>query len=196
MRLKRRKRHAPQVNIIIPSGQFRRTSVPTKDLIIDFSEFDLDHVVADIEEIRRYNPQRYEMEQLTAIVYDDAERHVCVGYKDITPAEFWIRGHMPGLPLMPGVVMCEAAAQMCSFHVLKHDLLGSEMVGFGGLEGVRFRDVVVPGDRLVITARLTKIRRRRMLISDFQGFVGETMVVEGLIKGIPLPVDLIPNAAE
>jgi 3-hydroxyacyl-[acyl-carrier-protein] dehydratase len=196
MRLKRRKRHAPQVNIIIPSGQFRRPSVPTKDLIIDFSEFDLDHVVADIEEIRRYNPQRYEMEQLTAIVYDDAERHVCVGYKDITPAEFWIRGHMPGLPLMPGVVMCEAAAQMCSFHVLKHDLLGSEMVGFGGLEGVRFRDVVVPGDRLVITARLTKIRRRRMLISDFQGFVGETMVVEGLIKGIPLPVDLIPNAAE
>ena len=115
--------------------------MPTKDLILDFSEFDLKHIVADIEEIRRYNPQRHEMEQLTAIVYDDVERHICVGYKAITPNEFWIRGHMPGLPLMPGVIMCEAAAQMCSYHVLKHDLLGSTMVGFGGLEGVRFRDV-------------------------------------------------------
>jgi 3-hydroxyacyl-[acyl-carrier-protein] dehydratase len=58
--------------------------VPNKDLIIDFSEYDLDHVVADIEEIRRINPQRFEMEQLTAIVFDDMERGICVGYKDVT----------------------------------------------------------------------------------------------------------------
>ena len=41
--------------------------VALKDLILDFSEYDVNHVVADIEEIRRYNPQRFEMEQLTAI---------------------------------------------------------------------------------------------------------------------------------
>ncbi len=170
--------------------------MPTKDPILDFSEFDLEHVIADTEEIRRYNPQRYEMEQLTAIVYDNAETHICIGYKDITPNEFWVRGHMPGLPLMPGVVMCEAAAQMCTYHVVRHDLLGSKMIGFGGLEGVRFRDVVVPGDRLVMMARLTKIRRGKMVIADFQGYVGETTVVEGIIKGIPLPVHLIPNSAQ
>jgi 3-hydroxyacyl-[acyl-carrier-protein] dehydratase len=171
----------------------RRTAVAAKDLILDFSEFDLDHVVADLAEIRRHNPQRHEMEQLTAIVYDDPQRHICVGYKDITPHEFWVRGHMPGLPLMPGVLMCEAAAQMCSFHVQKHSLLGSAIVGFGGLEDVHFRDVVVPGDRLVVAAQLVRIRRGRMIVSHFQGFVRQRLVVDGTIKGIPLPVDLIPG---
>ena len=58
--------------------------MPAQDLIINLSEVDLDHVVADIEEIRRVNPQRYEMEQLTAIVYDDRKSGICVGYKNIT----------------------------------------------------------------------------------------------------------------
>ena len=57
---------------------------------------------------------------------------------------------MPGMPLMPGVVMCEAAAQMCSYHSQRHNLLGAEMVGFGGMDDVRFRGTVVPGDRLVV----------------------------------------------
>ena len=56
-----------------------------KPLILDFSEYDLNHVVADIEEIRRYNPQRFEMEQLTAICYEDPARNICVGYKDLRP---------------------------------------------------------------------------------------------------------------
>ena len=89
------------------------------------------------------------MEQLTAIVYDDRATGICVGYKDVTEHEFWVRGHMPGMPLMPGVVMCEAAAQMCSYHSQRHNLLGAEMVGFGGMDEVRFRGTVVPGDRLV-----------------------------------------------
>ncbi len=49
-----------------------------------------------------WNPQRFEMEQLTAVVYVDEKDYACVGYKDITDKEFWVRGHMPGLPLMPG----------------------------------------------------------------------------------------------
>ena len=125
-----------------------------KDLIIDLSQIDLDHVIADIDEIRRHNPQRFEMEQLTAIVHEDLENKQCVGYKDITDDEFWCRGHMPGMPLMPGVVMLEAAAQMCSFFVHKYDLLGDVIVGFGGLEEVRFRDPVFPGDRLFLLCQI------------------------------------------
>ena len=45
-----------------------------RQLILDFSEYDLLHVVADLSEIRRYNPQRFEMEQITAIVLDDPKR--------------------------------------------------------------------------------------------------------------------------
>ena len=160
-----------------------------RDLILDFSEYDVDHVIADIDEIRRYNPQRFEMDQLTAIVFDDGERSISAGYKDVTSDEFWVRGHMPGMPLMPGVIMCEAAAQLCSYHVQKHDLLGTEMVGFGGMEDIRFRDTVRPGDRFVVVAQLIKLRRGAMLVSRFQGFVGQTLVVDGKIKGIPLPVE-------
>jgi 3-hydroxyacyl-[acyl-carrier-protein] dehydratase len=131
------------------------------------------------------------MEQLTAIVYDDLEKKVCVGYKDVTRDEFWVRGHMPGMPLMPGVIMLEGAAQMCSYFVQKHDLLGAAVVGFGGLEEVRFRDPVVPGDRLIFISELTKSRPGRMIVSRFQGVVRDNVVVEGVIKGIPIPVEAL-----
>jgi 3-hydroxyacyl-[acyl-carrier-protein] dehydratase len=165
--------------------------MPAKDLIIDPSEYDLSHVLADVESIRRYNPQRFEMEQLTAIVYDDAERGICVGYKDVTSSEFWVRGHMPGMPLMPGVIMCEAAAQLCSYHVQRHDLMEAEMIGFGGLDEVRFRGMVVPGDRLLIVAQKLQLRPGAMIRCRFQCFVREQLVCEGQIRGIPIPVDML-----
>ncbi len=162
-----------------------------KDLILDFSEYDVNCVVADVEEIRRQNPQRYEMEQLTAIVFEDPARQICVGYKDLRQDEFWVRGHMPGMPLMPGVIMCEVAAQMCSYYAHKYNLLGTKMLGFGGLEEVRFRDPVRPGDRLIMVAQLVKYRPGAMIVCRFQGFVGQTLVCEGRIKGIPLPVEAL-----
>jgi 3-hydroxyacyl-[acyl-carrier-protein] dehydratase len=136
--------------------------------------------------------QRYGMEQLTAIVYADAVRHICVGYKDITHDEFWVRGHMPQAPLMPGVIMCEAAAQLSSYFTQKLDLLGAKVVGFGGLEEVRFRDAVIPGDRLVVVTQRIKVRRGAMIVCRFQGLVRDSVVVEGMIKGVPLPLDITP----
>ncbi len=55
----------------VSSFSKRAIGVPGKDLLIDLSAIDLNHVVADIETIRRYNPQRFEMEQLSAIIYED-----------------------------------------------------------------------------------------------------------------------------
>ncbi|MCH2118137.1 MAG: beta-hydroxyacyl-ACP dehydratase [Pirellulales bacterium] len=164
-----------------------------KSLIIDPAEYDLNNVVADLDAIRHINPQRFEMEQLTAIVYDDLERGICVGYKDIAEDEFWSRGHMPGMPLMPGVIMCEAAAQLCSYHVQKHDLIGAEMLGFGGMNDVRFRGTVVPGNRLVITCEKLQVRRHAMIRSRFQCFVGKDLVCDGNIRGIPIPLDMLQS---
>ncbi|MEQ8787182.1 MAG: 3-hydroxyacyl-ACP dehydratase FabZ family protein [Pirellulaceae bacterium] len=158
-----------------------------KPLLVDLAKVDLSQVTADTEAIRQFNPQRFEMEQLTAIVLEDREEDICVGYKDVTDQEFWCRGHMPGMPLMPGVMMLEATAQMCSYFVQKYDLLKADMVGFGGLEEVHFRGPVVPGDRLVLICKLTKVRPRRMIVCEFQGVVGEDLVVDGVLKGIPLP---------
>lgn len=160
-----------------------------KDFIVDPAEIDYDQIVADVEEIRRLNPQREAMEQLTAIVFDDPETNIAIGYKDTSADEFWYSGHMPGFALMPGVIMCEAAAQVCSFHSRRNDLLGCEVVGFGGLNNVKFRGVVLPGDRLTIVCQMMQLRRGRMVTSRFQGFVGENLVCEGEIRAIPLPVD-------
>ena len=159
--------------------------MPKKDLILEFSEYDLNHVVADTEEIRRYNPQRYEMEQLTAICHADWQKGVCVGYKDLGPNEFWVRGHMPGMPLMPGVIMCEAAAQLASYFSHRYKLMEG-VIGFGGLEEVRFRGMVRPGDRFVIVIRMLKLRRS-IMTCEFQCFVNQNMVCQGILKGVALP---------
>lgn len=161
-----------------------------KQLILDFSEYNLDNVIADAEEIRRYNQQRFEMEQLTAICFEDPSRGLCVGYKEITPNEFWCRGHMPGLPLMPGVIMCEAAAQLSSYYIHRYKLMEADVVGFGGLQDVRFRGVVRPGDRFVIVSRMLKVRRS-IMTCEFQCFVRQNMVCEGILKGVALQKDMV-----
>jgi 3-hydroxyacyl-[acyl-carrier-protein] dehydratase len=166
--------------------------VGRKEFIVDPSDIDLTQVVADLDQIRQVNRQRFEMEQLTAVVYLDLEKAVAVGYKDVTDQEFWVRGHMPGLPLMPGVLMCEAGAQLCSFITQRLNLLGAQVVGFGGIENVRFRGLVRPGDRLIMACQLLRSRRGRLIHCRFQGLVGESIVVEGELLGVPLPVGETP----
>ena len=165
-----------------------------KEPLVPFSAYDLNDAIEDIEGIRKYNPQRHEMEMLSGIVFEDVERQLVVGYKDTSLDDFWVRGHMPGLPLMPGVLMCEAAAQLASYYVQKYDVLGAEMVGFGGLDEVRFRDIVRPGDRLVIQCAQLKARRGAVVVCEFQGYVRETLVYDGQLRGIPLPADALRNA--
>jgi 3-hydroxyacyl-[acyl-carrier-protein] dehydratase len=155
------------------------------ELNFDPARLDLTHVLADQAAIRAVNPQRFEMEQLTAIVYLDPEQHIVAGYKDVRPDEFWVRGHMPDYPLMPGVLLCEAAAQLCSYYITTQNIMQGDFIGFGGLDNVRFRGPVRPGDRLVLIAKGTRINRRQT-ICNVQGFVGNTMVFHADVIGVPI----------
>ncbi|MFL5330199.1 MAG: 3-hydroxyacyl-ACP dehydratase FabZ family protein [Gemmataceae bacterium] len=154
--------------------------------ILDLSTLDINRIVADREAIRAVNPQRFEMEQLDAIVLFDPDRKMIAGYKDVRDDEFWARGHMPGNPLMPGVLMCEAAAQLCSYYVVTQHILGDDhILGFGGMDGVRFRTTVRPGERLVLIARAEKLKRVACVFL-VQGYVGTTLAFEGQILGMAL----------
>jgi 3-hydroxyacyl-[acyl-carrier-protein] dehydratase len=154
------------------------------ELHFDMAQINFDRVLVDLEGIRAKNPQRYEMEQLTAIVHIDSKQHLIVGYKDVTADEFWVRGHIPGNPLFPGVLMCEAAAQLCAYYTMAH-VFELEFIGFGGMENVRFRQPVRIGDRLVLVGKGTRLNRRQTIF-NVQGFVGGAMVFHGDIIGVPL----------
>jgi 3-hydroxyacyl-[acyl-carrier-protein] dehydratase len=154
-------------------------------LHLDPAGLDLSRVIGDQEAIRKVNPQRFEMEQLTAIVYVDPSQHIVVGYKDVQADEFWVRGHMPNYPLLPGVLMCEAAAQLCSYYIATNGLMQGDFIGFGGLENVRFRSPVRPGDRLVLIGKAIKLNRRQAVF-NVQGVVGNTMVFHADVLGLPL----------
>jgi 3-hydroxyacyl-[acyl-carrier-protein] dehydratase len=153
---------------------------------IDLSAIDFSNPIARIEEIRAINPQRYEFEMLTAVVHVDPVNHVIVGYKDLTDREFWIRGHMPGYPLLPGVLMCEAAAQMCGFYYL-HQKIGDPgaLLGLGGIDETRFVRAVRPGERLVMVGIGVKIHRR---LTRFRvvGTVDGEKAFETLVSGVPI----------
>jgi 3-hydroxyacyl-[acyl-carrier-protein] dehydratase len=150
---------------------------------LDPAHLDLGRVLADQDAIRRVNPQRYEMEHLTAIVYIDPSNHLVAGYKDVRGDEFWVRGHMPDYPLLPGVLMCEAAAQMCSYYISTHGLMQGDFIGFGGLENVRFRLPVKVGDRLLMIGKGMRMNRRQTIF-NVQGFVGGAMAFHADVIGL------------
>ena len=153
--------------------------------LVDPAKIDTSKVLVDLEGIREANPQRFEMEQLTAIVRIDPEQNLIVGYKDVEPDEFWVRGHMPDYPLMPGVLMCEAAAQLASYYVHTIKINEGAFMGFAGMEDVRFRGKVKPGDRLVLVSKAVRVHRRQTIF-ETQGFVDANMVFHGRIIGVPL----------
>lgn len=143
---------------------------------------DLTKVVYDQEAIRAVNPQRGDMEHLNWICHADPDNGRIIGVKDVGEKEFWIPGHLPGRPLLPGVIMVEAGAQVASFYT-KMFLKWPGFVGFGGVDGVKFRAQVVPGQRLYILGQKLWERHKRVHC-QVQGIVNGAMVFEAAITGV------------
>lgn len=150
--------------------------------ILDPSSLDLEHVVAGREEIARVNPHRHEFALLDAVVYADRAGHTYAGYYEVRADGWWTRGHIPGRPLLPGVLMIESAAQLASYGM--HEMIDSEgFIGLVGVDGVKFRDTVTPPARFVTVARARGVKHRRCTY-DCQGFVDGRMVFEAAITGV------------
>src|SRR5688500_20062640 len=74
--------------------------------------------------------------------------------------EWFFAGHFPGRPTLPGVLMCEAIAQVGAIAVLTDDRFAGKLPLFGGLDGARFRRQVVPGDELTLEVELGRMSAR------------------------------------
>jgi 3-hydroxyacyl-[acyl-carrier-protein] dehydratase len=154
--------------------------------VLDLAAIDFSNPIAGIDEIRALNPQRHEFEMLSAVVHLDPAHHIIVGYKDLTEREFWVRGHMPGFPLMPGVLMCEAAAQLSGFYYASQKIgEPGVLLGLGGLDETRFVRQVRPGERLVMVGTGVKIHRR-MTKMRVVGTVAGEKTFETLVTGVPI----------
>ena len=154
--------------------------------LIPLETIDVDRVVADIEAIRKTNPQRFEMEQLSRIVYYDEEAGAVAGVLDVADEPFWARGHIPARPLMPGVIMIEAAAQLCSWavrQVYNPDEYADRFFGFGGIDDVKFRGPVFPGQQMIVLGVKHEVRPRRAVFKT-QGWVEDRMVFQATITGM------------
>ena len=155
-------------------------------LLFDLSQIDLrGKPLFDKEAIAQVNPQRFEMQHIDGVLWYDKERFLILGYKDATDTEFWVRGHIPGRPLMPAVIMIEAAAQLLSFFV-KQIYKEKGFIGFTSIEGAKFRSAVAPGQRLHLLGHITKFKKGRKYTANIQGLVDGNMAFETTISGMAI----------
>ncbi len=149
--------------------------------LFDLSAIDLNGFLFDQEAVRARNPQRGDMEQLDGIVHAAPELGQIIGLKVTHEKEFWVPGHIPGRPLLPGVLMIESAAQVASFYT--REFVGWKgFIGFGGVEDCKFRMQVPPGKRMYILAQKIWERHKRILCKT-QGIVDGQLAFEASIVG-------------
>lgn len=117
--------------------------------------------VMDIDEIREYLPHRYPFLLVDRVVELNLGESI-VAYKNITYNEEMFQGHFPEKPLFPGMLNLEAMAQtagILGFKTMDKRPADGSMYMFVGADNVRFKRPVVPGDRLMLRARVISNRR-------------------------------------
>ncbi|WP_341876133.1 3-hydroxyacyl-ACP dehydratase FabZ [Defluviitalea saccharophila] len=130
----------------------------------------------NIKQIQEIIPHRYPFLLIDKI--EDLEPGIkAVGYKNVTMNEYFFQGHFPSEPVMPGVLIIEALAQVGAVCLLSLEDLKGKIAYFGGIEKARFREKVIPGDVLRLEVEIIK-RRGPIGIGSAKAFVGDKKVCE------------------
>lgn len=131
----------------------------------------------DREELKEFLPHRDPM-LLVDEIEIDAEGTAHARYR-IKEDEFFCRGHFPGNPIVPGVIQCEIMAQSCAL-LVKDEIVGKTTL-YSGLDNVRFKHPVYPGDLCEITAHL-KSKRGNLFFCDAELHVDGQLCCKGSLS--------------
>jgi 3-hydroxyacyl-[acyl-carrier-protein] dehydratase len=131
-----------------------------------------------VEDIQQLLPHRYPFLLVDRIIENfPGER--AVGIKNVTMNEPHFQGHFPGRPIMPGVLIVEAMAQVGGVVLMQLPHIHGKLSLFAGIDRVRFRRPVVPGDQLVMTVELLRIKQRRFGKMQARAEVDGQLACEG-----------------
>jgi 3-hydroxyacyl-[acyl-carrier-protein] dehydratase len=147
-------------------------------------------MVLDHLEIAKLLPHRYPFLLVDRILEIVAGKSI-VGIKNVTINEPFFQGHFPGHPIMPGVLIIEAMAQVGGIYAMVTDKIGNDRVTyFAGIDNARFRRPVVPGDVLRLELEMVNCRRGLYCFKG-RATVGENLVAEAELKATFAPRDRI-----
>jgi len=134
--------------------------------------------VLSIEDIQKLLPHRYPFALVDRII-EYVPGKLAVGIKNVTVNEPHFQGHFPHRPVMPGVLIVEAMAQVGGIVLTQMPDVDNGLFMFAGIDKVRFRRPVVPGDQLILKAEITAIKRRRFGWMQGRAEVNGLLVAEG-----------------
>ncbi len=132
----------------------------------------------DIRGILELLPHRYPFILVDRVLEIDKGKSI-VGLKNVSMGEPFFQGHFPGEPVMPGVLILEGMAQVGGLlaYLSAPDMIGEKLVYFAGLDKVRFRKIVRPGDQLIF--KLDMIRQKTKLTKmSGKAYVNDELVTE------------------
>ncbi len=136
----------------------------------------------DTMDIMKLLPHRYPFLLVDRLEELEAGKK-CVGYKNVTINEPFFQGHFPDHPIMPGVLILEAMAQVGGAYIaaISDDATRGKVTYFVGIDNARFRKPVRPGDQLRLEVELVSTRRGIHVFSG-KAYVGDSLVTEAELK--------------
>ena len=158
--------------------------------LLDIASIDTSRPLLDGPRIRDLLPQRRTLALVDAVVFADVEEKLVAGYKDLREDDWWVFDHVPGHPILPGVLMLEAASQLAALELtVRYQITSSEaqrvVVGLVGIDKAKFRAPAIPPCRLLMVAK--QLTRKRTLITySVQGFIGGRPSFEAQVTGTVL----------